>query len=305
MAAFVPVARIADSAAVPLAHVAIAVLAVSLFGGQWVAARFVQAQVPPFLVVVLRFAFIAAVMLPFVRRPRAAQWWRVAVISTFVGGFNLALSYVGVGRIDSSTAVIVSQLMAPFTVLLSVVLLKERVGWGTVAGIALAMAGVVVLIGGPGMRPDLLGVVLVALASLSFGTGSALTRKWGPLDPNMLNGWSAAIGLVQIGALTLIFERGQLEALAAADARGWMAIVYICAAGGLLGFALWYWLIARHPTSRLSPFLLLSPLAGMLGGIVLLGEPLTLAKVAGGAIVIAGVALVQLDARLSQRRGGP
>ncbi len=281
----------------PLAHIAIAVLSVSLFGGQWVAARVVQAQVPPFVVVTMRFAFIALVMLPFVRRPRAAQWGRVAVISTFAGGINLALSYVGIGRIDSSTAVIVSQSMAPFTVLLSIVLLGERIGWWAWSGIALAMAGIVVLIGGPGAPPDPLGVLLVAAAAASFAVGTVLTRKWAPLDATMLNCWSAVVGFFQIGLLSLALEHGQLAALAAADARGWAAIVYICAAGGLVGFALWYWLIERHPTSRLSPFLLLSPVAGMLGGVALLGEPLTLAKLVGGAVVIAGVALVQLDAR--------
>ena len=64
-----------------------------------------------------------------------------------------------------------------------------------------------------------------------------------------------------------------------------------------LGYALWYGLIRRHPVGQVAPFLLLLPVFSVTGGIVLLGESLTLQIALGGAVVIAGVAFILVERR--------
>jgi O-acetylserine/cysteine efflux transporter len=59
-----------------------------------------------------------------------------------------------------------------------------------------------------------------------------------------------------------------------------------------LGYGLWYSLVGRFPLARVGPFLLLMPVFSVLGGVTLLGESLTLRIALGGAIVIAGVAVI-------------
>ena len=62
-----------------------------------------------------------------------------------------------------------------------------------------------------------------------------------------------------------------------------------------LGYGLWYGLLLRHPVSRVAPFLLLLPVTTVIGGILLLGEEPTPQIVAGGLVVIAGLAFILLE----------
>ena len=59
-----------------------------------------------------------------------------------------------------------------------------------------------------------------------------------------------------------------------------------------LGYGIWYTLVRRNPVGRVAPFLLLLPLFSVLGGVVFLGESLSLPVIVGGAIVLSGVALI-------------
>ncbi|MBX9635788.1 MAG: EamA family transporter, partial [Magnetospirillum sp.] len=62
----------------------------------------------------------------------------------------------------------------------------------------------------------------------------------------------------------------------------------------LVAYSLWYRLLARHSMNQIVPITLLGPVVGVASGVMLLGEPLSWQKLVGGAITIAGVAVVQL-----------
>ena len=68
------------------------------------------------------------------------------------------------------------------------------------------------------------------------------------------------------------------------------------------GYAMWYDLLGRHDVTRVIPYLLLVPVTTVLGGVVFLGEPMTLLRFAGGALVIAGVAIMNLRRNPLRRR---
>ena len=59
-----------------------------------------------------------------------------------------------------------------------------------------------------------------------------------------------------------------------------------------LCFSLWYKLLMRVPADKILPFLLLMPATGVLAGWLLLGEALSTGLLAGGAIIIAGLAII-------------
>jgi drug/metabolite transporter (DMT)-like permease len=64
----------------------------------------------------------------------------------------------------------------------------------------------------------------------------------------------------------------------------------------------WFWLVRHYPATRISAFTLLTPVFGLLAGVVLLGEPVTLRLVLALAAVSAGIALVN---RVLQRTASP
>ena len=128
-----------------------------------------------------------------------------------------------------------------------------------------------------------------------------LTKRFGPFDPLMLMGWSSLLTVPQVMLMSFLLEYGQLASLVTADQRGWLALAYTIFIGGIVGFGLWFWLIARCSMGRVAPFGLLLPLFALMSSVLFLGERVTPRLIAGGLLAISGVAMTQT--RPSARSG--
>src|ERR1700751_5468609 len=251
-----------------------------LWGYQFVAIKVGVMAFPPLFFLALRFAIIALLLIPFVKRPTRQQLGPVAAISLFLGGLNFGLFYVGLGLGSGSLSAVAYQLATPFTVLLAWPLLAERPSATTSAGVVLAFVGVVVFAAGPGLSANALPLLLVVGAAFAFAVSNVLTKRYGPFDPLMLMG--------------LLLEHGQLASLITADERGWLALAYTIFIGGIVGFGLWFWLIARCSINRIAPFGLLLPVFALMSSVLFLGDRMTPKLIAGGLLAISGVAITQV-----------
>lgn len=271
-----------------------AVLVPLLWGYQFVAIKVGLAEFPPLFFLALRFAAIALLLLPFVKRPTRQQYGPIAAISVFLGGLNFGLFYVGLGLGSGSISALAYQLYTPFTVLLAWPLLAEKPTFVTWAGVLLAFIGVVVLIAGPGLSANALPLALVVGAAFAFAVSNVLTKRHGPFDPLMLMGWSSLLTVPQVMLMSLLLEHGQWASLTGADQRGWLALAYTIFIGGIIGFGLWFWLIARCSMARVAPFGLLLPVFAVMSSVLFLGEPVTTKLIIGGLLAICGVAITQV-----------
>jgi drug/metabolite transporter (DMT)-like permease len=187
--------------------------------------------------------------------------------------------------------------------LLSFLLLGERIGRETAAGIALATAGAVLLVS----RGDLRGLGwlrsegdwLVLASAHTWALYTIVTRPLSRRHPPL----AVAFAVLSLSMLLLAvpFARaGDLAAVVALSGRGWAAALFL----GVLGLALgqWFWQegVARLGAARAALFLYLEPISTVVLAVPLLGEPLGLSTLGGGALVLAGVALGQ---RVRRRAG--
>jgi O-acetylserine/cysteine efflux transporter len=271
-----------------------AVVVPLLWGYQFVAIKVGVTEFPPLFFLALRFLAIALLLVPFVKRPTRRQFGPVAAISIFLGGLNFGLFYVGLGLGSGSMSAVAYQLATPFTVLLAWPLLAEKPSLTTSAGVMLAFAGVVVLVADHGLSGNLLPLLLVVAAAFAFAVSNVLTKRYGPFDPFMLMGWSSLLTVPQVLLMSLLLEYGQLPSLVTADERGWLALAYTIFIGGIAGFGLWFWLIARCSMSRVAPFGLLLPVFALMSSVLFLGERMTPKLIAGGLLAISGVAMTQI-----------
>jgi O-acetylserine/cysteine efflux transporter len=271
-----------------------------LWGYQFVAIKVGVTEFPPLFFLALRFMAIALLLVPFVKRPTRQQLGPIATISVFFGGLNFGLFYVGLGLGTGSTSAVVYQLATPFTILLAWPLLAERPSLTTSAGVVLAFIGVVVLTAGPGLSANALPLLLIVGSAFAFAVSNVLTKRHGPFDPLMLMAWSSAFTVPQVMAMSLLLEYGQLASLVTADDRGWLALAYTIFIGGIVGFGLWFWLIARCSMNRVAPFGLLLPVFALISSVLFLGDHMTTKLIVGGLIAILGVAITQI--RPSVRR---
>jgi len=277
-----------------LVQIVCAVAVPLLWGYQFVAIKVGVTAFPPLFFLALRFFAIALLLLPLVGRPTRRQFGPIAAISVFLGGLNFGLFYVGLGLGSGSMSAVAYQLATPFTVLLAWPLLAERPSLKTSAGVLLAFVGVVVLAAGPGPSTNALALLLVIGAAFAFAVSNILTKRYGPFDPLMLMGWSSLLTVPQVMAMSLLLEHGQMMSLATADGRGWLALAYTIFVGGIVGFGLWFWLIARCSMSRIAPFGLLLPVFALTSSVLFLGDHITPKLVVGGLLTIAGIAVTQV-----------
>jgi len=252
-----------------------------LWGYQFVAIKVGVTEFPPLFFLALRFLAIALLLVPFVKKPTRQQLGPIAAISIFLGGLNFGLFYVGLGLGSGSMSAVAYQLATPFTVLLAWPLLAERPSLTTSAGVVLAFVGVVVLAAEPGLSANALPLLLVAGAAFAFAVSNVLTKRYDPFDP-------------QVMVMSLLLEYGQVASLVTADGRGWLALAYTIFIGGIVGFGLWFWLIARCSMGRIAPFGLLLPVFAFISSVLFLGDRMSPKLIAGGLLAIAGVAITQV-----------
>ncbi|MBV9460133.1 MAG: EamA family transporter, partial [Bradyrhizobium sp.] len=146
----------------------------------------------------------------------------------------------------------------------------------------------------PGLSANALPLLLVVGAAFAFAVSNVLTKRYGPFDPLMLMGWLSLLTVPQVMLMSLLLEHGQLARLVAADERGWLALAYTIFIGGIVGFGLWFWLIARCSMGRVAPFGLLLPVFALMSSALFLGEPMTPKLIIGALLAMSGVAVTQL-----------
>jgi O-acetylserine/cysteine efflux transporter len=277
-----------------LIQIACAVMVPLLWGYQFVVIKVGIVEFPPLFFLGLRFLAMALLLVPFVKKPARQELSPVAAISVFLGGLNFGLFYVGLGLGSGSISAVAYQLATPFTILLAWPLLAERPSLVTSSGVLLAFLGVVVLAAGPGVSANAIPILLVVGAALAFAVANVLTKRHGPFDPLMLTGWSSLFTVPQVMLMSFVLEDGQLTSLVTADERGWLALAYTVFIGGIVGFSLWFWLIARCTMGRVAPFGLLLPVFALISSVLFLDEHITPTLIVGALLAISGVAITQV-----------
>ncbi len=270
---------------------AAAVTVVVVWGLNFVAAKVAVGLIPPLGFMALRFLIVGLLLAPLFR-PRLEQLPGIALVSVMLGVLHFGLLFVGLRGIDAATAAIAVQLSIPFSALLAAIFFGERLGPARGGGMVLAFAGVVLLAGEPA-RPDPVSLGLVAFAAFAWAAANVAIKRQPAVSPMVMNGWMSLMAAPQLAALSLLFEDGQVAAFAEAGWAGWGALAFTVLGASIVAYSLWYHLLGRYELNRVVPFMLVAPVIGVAGGVLVLGEPLTWHKVVGGGVTIFGVAVIQ------------
>ena len=266
----------------------------TIWGLGFTAAKAGLDQFPPILLMALRFTLTALVLVWFVKPPWPSMG-RIFVITVVSATIQYSLTFTGLKDLYASTAVIVVQLEVPFGALLAAIFLRERLGARPAFGMALAFLGVGLIAGEPRLGEDHMALVLVVSGAFVWAIGQVMIKAMGPFGGFTLIAWVAVFAAPQLFLSSWLFEDGQLEAIRDADWRGWAVVLYLGLVMTALGYAIWYRLLATYRINQVMPFLLLLPVTSVGGSMLFLGERLSTMVATGGAIVIAGVAIIIVE----------
>jgi drug/metabolite transporter (DMT)-like permease len=284
-------------------------VAVGLWGLAPVATRAAVAHLPALPLLVLRLAAAALVLLPWAgpafRRLRLRSLGRLLAAGTLgLVGYNLPVT-MGLRWVPAATAGLLLATEPIWVMILGKVFLGERAGRRAWLGSAVALAGVAMLAGptaltGAGGTRALAGAGLVLAGTLAFAAYTIVLR---PLSEE-LGAIPATAASTVAGAVPYLAFAGTLSGprLASLPAAVWGELAFLALGSTVTGMLLWNRAVLSGGTSRVSLLLYLEPVVSVAGAVVLLGEHLTLATIAGGALILAGVAVSSVT-RLRRTRG--
>lgn len=267
-----------------------------IWGFNFVLAKLGLQQLPPIFLIALRFALVAALLLPFVSVPRPLLG-RIFLLSLTLGGLHFSLMFTAMGRLDASTAAVTVQLQVPFAALLSWLILGERLGRQRLLGMLLAFVGIVIMSGEPRISEDLFGLMLALAAALVWAVANLQVKFLGRVNGFSLNAWVALLATPQLLLSSWFLETGHWQALRTAGVWGWGAVVYMAVGVTIIGYGIWYWLLGRYPMNQLISYTLLVPVIGVISGMLILHEPISPRMALGSVVTVLGVAIIVLPLR--------
>lgn len=232
------------------------------------------------------------------RLPAWRDWPGIAVTGLFgITYYNLALNY-GQVVVPSATASFLIASAPVWLALFASLLLRERLAvWGWV-GIAVSFLGVAVIalgnVGELSFAPRALFVLSAALATSIYSLGQKkYVARYGALACTAYAIWAGTLFLLPVGS-------GLLSSIPSAPFSATAAVIYIGIVPGAMGYVIWSFVLGRVPAARAGSFLYLVPALALLFGWVWLGEVPSPLSLLGGALVLAGVIVVNWRRKAQQ-----
>ena len=286
--------------ALPLRHILLALVVVSIWGANFVAVKIALRELPPLLLCAVRFVLTAVPLVFFLPRP-ALSWSQLIIYGLTMFTLQFGFMFMGLNLgMSAGLASLILQFQVIVTLTLAAIFLKERILPVQIVGALTAMAGFAIVAVHLGGDVTVAGLVCLVLAAFSWGFGNFYSRRLGRVNPLALVAWGGLMAPLPMGLASLALEGPALivESFKQVGLATVLCVAYVVYASTHVAYSLWSWLLARHTASVIVPFTLLVPIFGMLSSAVFLGESLPGWKFQAAALVIAGLALNLFGQRL-------
>jgi drug/metabolite transporter (DMT)-like permease len=285
-----------------LAWSALAVVYV-VWGSTYLAIRIGVRDIPPGLLVGLRYLVAGALLYPVAVRAGGAELraadrpgWRQWLGSAVVGLLLLAIGNGGVTlaekSLPSGLAAVLVATVPLWMVLFAVPVQRQRVTLRAAAGLVAGLAGVAVLVGGETAGGHAGAIVLVLAAAASWALGSVISKKLRLPRRALL---AAAMEMVTAGVVLMVVSVATGEVGRASwgsiSPGSWAALAWLIAAGSILAFTAYGYALAHLPLATVSTYAYVNPVVAVLLGVVVLSERLTLREALGALLVVGSVAI--------------
>ena len=280
-----------------------ATFAVIVWGASFIATKLALREVSPVVVIWLRFGIGVIILGGFVVHrkelslPPRRELGYFALLGFLGITFHQWLQVTGLVTAKATTTAWIITTIPIFIALLGRVMLKERLGWDRIAGILIATVGVVLVVSHGDLQSILLGKLgsfgdlLVLISAVNWAVFSVLSRKALKNHPAtqmmffvMLFGW--------ICTSVWFFTLNHVGEIANISMTGWTSLAFLGIVCSGFAYVFWYDALKALSASQVGSFLYIEPLVAAVVAALLLQEPLFIAAFVGGALILAGVWLV-------------
>ena len=250
----------------------------------------------PLFYAAVRMSLVAIIMLPWLK-------WHGKLMKPILcaglgyGALNYAFMFPALKYTTASTAAVMIELYVPFSIILSMIIFKDKIGRFKILGITLALVGVIII---SFARPYeaagpyyLFGVLLMIGAAFSEAVGAVLVKFVRSVGPLQLLSWFAVIGSIVLWPLTMLLESEQLKAFQPNNRLNFIfALAYSSLLVSIVAHGSYYWLLQRLPIYVVSTAGLMTTVIAVVASVLILNENLSPQLLFGGLIVLSGVGLI-------------
>lgn len=265
-----------------------------VWGSTYLAIKYALISFPPFFQMGTRFLLAGAVLAAWMRWrgaawPDARQWRNALVVGTLMlgggmGGTAYAEQTVGSGLVVAFIAVV------PLMIAALNLLWRVVPGRMEMAGIAVGLAGVLMLTQGAGFQASPAGLAAIAIACITWSLGSVLSQRSLPMAPGAM-GFASEMICGGIVLMALAWATG--ESLAwPPEPLAVGAWFYLVVFGSLIAFNAYMYLLANTSAALASSYTFVNPVIAMVLGVAVAGEHITGSEWLAAGIVLCGVVLM-------------
>jgi len=220
------------------------------------------------------------------------MWLRLLLVSTLQIGGWIAFMGLAFLWLSASEAAVLGISIPVWVAFVAWPVLGERLSPLRAISLLVALAGIVVLIGGNGLEASvekLPGILCALAGAVCVAFGTVLTKHF-PLamPPLSLAAWQLGLGCLPIAIIGLAVEHPQLADL---TTIGWASMLYMTAIQFCLCYVCWFAALERLPAATASIGTLLVPVVGVLAAAAMLHEPLGLREIGALVVTLGGVAM--------------
>ncbi|MCI0330568.1 MAG: EamA family transporter [candidate division Zixibacteria bacterium] len=284
------------------------VLMCLIWGLTWVAIKIGLEDLPPFLSAGVRFVIASALLWPAIllrRVPLPKTWPELR--SILVPGFyfysiNYALVYWGEQFIGAGLAAILFASI-PFVVALMAhyMLVNEKITYSKLLGLSVGFIGIVVVFyGGLHFGPkSYWGMLALLGCSLSCAYANILVKRdLHHTDPMLATAIQMTLGAVSLLGFGMLAESWKNFHL---TPRAVGSLLYLSIFGSAVAFSLYFWALKKTEATKLSSIAFVTPLVALVGGHLILDEPVSGRLAAGSLLVLAGILIINYFPALKRR----
>lgn len=264
-----------------------------IWGMNWVVMKTANTFFPPITFVAYRFLFGALVLLSVwfwlhLPLPKKKYWPWIFLTGILQMGLNNIAAQTSMLTLGAGMVSVLNYSMPVFAAVMAHFLLGERLTWRKGVGIVLAIAGMAVLMdvhaGG-----DVTAICIGLLSAVFWGLASIFVKlKLSDVNPISLTTWQMVCASLSLLAYTAIVPQGEVIW----NTESVLCLIYNGVLASALAFFLWSWILQHIEVSKASVAVLAVPVVGVVGGILCLGEPMTLHIFFGMIMIMAGIYIV-------------
>jgi O-acetylserine/cysteine efflux transporter len=288
----------------PTSHLFLALLVVVIWGVNFLFVKIALEEISPLLLCALRFILASAPAIFFIKPP-AMPFKLVAAYGLIMFALQFSLLFIGMhAGMTPGMASLIMQVQVFFSMFFAAFFLGEQPNSWQVGGALVAFMGIGVVALHFDNTISLTGFLFILAAAATWGFGNLITKKTHNVNMIALVVWGSFIAAFPISLLSLLMEGPShiADSFHHLSWAGTISVLYIVIASTWVGYGVWNWLLSRYPVGVIVPFTLLVPVVGILSSVLILGEPFTLWKLNAGLLVITGLCINLLGARLSRSK---